>query len=117
MRLQMASDHSRRMVRHRHLGGKSHGRVAERALVVLSLVVLLVSTWGVSGRSTESRGLPPVSLPSASFEGGNASCLSEGMSFSGDMTAGGDGTRSWESERPLTEEAQTILVGYRKRND
>ena len=117
MRLQMASDHSRRMVRHRHLGGKSHGRAAERALVALSLVVLLVSTWGVSGRSTESRGLPPVSLPSASFEGGNASCLSEGMSFSGDMTAGGDGTRSWESERPLTEEAQTILVGYRQRKD
>lgn len=127
MRLQMASDHSRRMVRHRHLGGKSHGRVAERALVVLSLVVLLVSTWGVSGRSTESRGLPPVSLPSASFEGGNASCpgevpqaddwLGEGVSFSGDVITGGSGTRSWESERPLTEEAQTILVGYRQRND
>ena len=25
--------------------------------------------------------------------------------------------KSWESERPLTEEAQTILVGYRQRKD
>ena len=127
MRLQMASDRSRRMVRHRHLGGKDHGRVAERALVVLSLVVLLVSTWGVSGRSTESRGLPPVSLPSASFGGGDASCPGEvpqadgwpgeGTSFPGGVSAGGNGTKSWGSERPLTEEAQTILVDYRQRKD
>ena len=117
MRLQMASDHSRRTGRHRLLGGKGHGRAVERTLVALSLVVLLASAWSVDGRPTQGCGLPPVSLPSASFEGGNASCLSEGVSFSGDVTPGGDGTRSWESERPLTEEAQTILVGYRQRND
>ena len=117
MRLQMASDRSRRTGCHRQLGERRYCRAVERTLVALSLVVLLVSTWGVSGRSTESRGLPPVSLPSASFEGGNASCLSEGVSFSGDVTPGGDGTKSWGSERPLTEEAQTILVGYRQRKD
>lgn len=127
MRLQMASDHSRRTGRHRLLGGKGHGRAVERTLVALSLVVLLASAWSVDGRPTQGCGLLPVSLPPASFGGGNVSCpgevpqaddwLGEGVSFSGDMTAGGDGTRSWESERPLTEEAQTILVGYRQRKD
>lgn len=127
MRSQMVSGRSRRPGRPGQLGGKGRGHAAKHALVALSLVLLFVSAWGVGGRSPEGRNLPVGPCSPTSSEAGSASRLDgdpwgdgwtgEGRTSPGDMLARADKTGSWESERPLVEEAQTILAGYRQRGD